>query len=158
MIRFPQGLNHRFLWFSCQVSPLQLEIQRSFFGGCPVSCFRKNFAIPNLGFFWCVFFGDSQAIHTLKLTVCPWKMVVSNRNLLFQGSIFRGCVRFREGLYANQITSDHLLTLLPKKENIYPSILQVYDRGRTKNPGLLKEIRWKLELRFFWNAKRENGS
>ncbi len=33
-------------------------------------------------------------IHSLKLT-WPLKMVVSNRNLLFQGSIFRGYVSFR---------------------------------------------------------------
>ena len=36
-------------------------------------------------------------IHSLKLTY-PLKMVVSNRNLLFQGSIFRGYVSFREGI------------------------------------------------------------
>ena len=33
----------------------------------------------------------------LKLTFSPLKMMVSNRNFLFQGSIFRGCVSFREG-------------------------------------------------------------
>ena len=36
-------------------------------------------------------------LHSLKLTY-PFKMVVSNRNLLFQGSIFRGYVSFREGI------------------------------------------------------------
>ena len=33
----------------------------------------------------------------LKLTFSQQKLLVSNRNLLFQGSIFRGYVRFREG-------------------------------------------------------------
>ena len=45
------------------------------------------------------------AIHSLKLT-WPLKMVVSNRNLLFQGSIFRVYVSFREGICASKfITS-----------------------------------------------------
>ena len=39
---------------------------------------------------------SGKIIHSLKLTY-PLKMVVSNRNLLFQGSIFRGYVSFREG-------------------------------------------------------------
>ena len=37
-----------------------------------------------------------KVLPSLKLT-WPLKMVVSNRNLLFQGSIFRGYVSFREG-------------------------------------------------------------
>ena len=36
-------------------------------------------------------------LHSLKLTFSPLKMVVSNRNLLFQWSIFRGYVSLREG-------------------------------------------------------------
>ena len=36
-----------------------------------------------------------NSLPSLKLTVCPLKMVVSNRNLLFQGSVFRGYVSFR---------------------------------------------------------------
>ena len=36
-------------------------------------------------------------VHPCKLTFSPLKMLVFNRNLLFQGSIFRGYVRFREG-------------------------------------------------------------
>ena len=40
----------------------------------------------------------STGIHTLPETnSSPLKMVVSNRNLLFQGSIFRGYVSYREG-------------------------------------------------------------
>ena len=50
-----------------------------------------------------------QIIHghlpSLKLTY-PLKMVVSNKNLLFQGSIFRGYVSFREGML------EHVLALL----------------------------------------------
>ena len=42
-----------------------------------------------VGFLW--------KIHSLKLTVLPLKMVVSNRNLLFKESVFRGYVSFREG-------------------------------------------------------------
>ena len=37
-------------------------------------------------------------LHSLKLTY-PLKMVVFNRNLLFQGSILRGYVSFREGRF-----------------------------------------------------------
>ena len=40
---------------------------------------------------------DFRRVRSLKLT-WPLKMVVSNRNLLFQGSIFRGYVSFREGM------------------------------------------------------------
>ena len=42
------------------------------------------------------FLGGNQ-LASLKLT-SPLKMMVSNRNLLFQGSIFRGYVSFREGI------------------------------------------------------------
>ena len=34
----------------------------------------------------------------------PLKMMVSNRNLLFKGSIFRGYVCFREGKYQNKLS------------------------------------------------------
>ena len=39
----------------------------------------------------------SKELPSLKLTRSPLKMMVSNRNLLFQGSIFRGYVSLREG-------------------------------------------------------------
>ena len=38
-----------------------------------------------------------KKIHSLKLTFSPLKMVVSNRNFRFQGSIFRSYVSFRLG-------------------------------------------------------------
>ncbi len=49
-------------------------------------------------------FGDDSSypvyigITLPKTNSSPLKMVVSNRNLLFQGSIFRGYVSFREGI------------------------------------------------------------
>ena len=46
--------------------------------------------------FWPVGPWPSFKIHSLKLTY-PLTMVVSNRNLLFQGSIFSCYVSFREG-------------------------------------------------------------
>ena len=41
---------------------------------------------------------EKRQVASLKLT-WPLKMVVSNRNFLFQGFIFRGYVSFREGSY-----------------------------------------------------------
>ena len=41
---------------------------------------------------------ESYQVHSLKLTFSPPKMMVSNRNLLFQWVIFRCHVSFREGI------------------------------------------------------------
>ena len=49
----------------------------------------------------------ANSLYTLPETnSSPLKMMVSNRNLLFQGSIFRGYVSFRDGIsHVSQITS-----------------------------------------------------
>ena len=68
---------------------------------------------PKVGYGWIFFLNPSHSprnesisdlekklkknIPSLKLTFSPLKMMVSNRSLLFQGSIFRGYVSFREG-------------------------------------------------------------
>ena len=43
-------------------------------------------------------------IHSLKLAYPPKKIVVSNRNLLFQRAIFRSYVRFRKGICSSFCT------------------------------------------------------
>ena len=42
--------------------------------------------------------GNSSGATLPKTNSSPLKMMVSNRNLLFQGSIFRGYVSFREAM------------------------------------------------------------
>ena len=42
-------------------------------------------------------------LHALKLTSKALEMVVSNRNLLFQGSIFKGYFSVREGTSSRRL-------------------------------------------------------
>ena len=57
-----------------------------------------------------------NALHSPKLT-WPIKMSFSNRNLLFQGSIFRGYVSFREGSYIVFTCVHNLVAVVPSKSN-----------------------------------------
>ena len=47
----------------------------------------------------------------------PLKMMVSNRNLLFQGSIFRGYVSFREGSWLVVDTPSKVWEEIPFTDN-----------------------------------------
>ena len=60
-------------------------------------------------------------------------MVVSNRNLLFQGSIFRGYVSFREGIY---VMDYHFLTPHRFGGSQTPTV----DRWEMESPRLIRTI------------------
>jgi len=73
--------------------------------GCCSSTLQPPWT-PRTGQIWSVGFlvvDDKASTPPQTLTLpetnsSPLKMVVSNRNILFQGSIFRGYVSFREGI------------------------------------------------------------
>ena len=75
-----------------------------------------------------------KGIHSLKLTYPP-KMVVSNRNLLFQGSIFRGYVSFREGKYNFEPSKIHQADVLHWKSRVFAPVEFVAQQLRSTRIG-----------------------
>ncbi len=77
-------------------------------------------------FFWLCFMmvkpkliADREHLFTLPKTNIAPKMVVSNRNLLFQGAIFKGYVSFREG-NSFRIVPVEWLTFCWERDGILP--------------------------------------
>ena len=83
--------------------------------------------------------GICDLLPSLKLT-WPLKMVVSNGNFLFQGSIFRGYVSFREGSSQEGDPT--------KKKSTHPA----------PNFENAKPWRWHWVLKQSWSPQKEHGT